>query len=136
MDKNFNDLFDEFFFKKNLSDSDFYKKININIKQLFDLLKNVKTNEIDGKTDMSLGEPDSVESYSDGFFFFEKKVWHTPNGDIIKITASDNTDNLHEPEKTLQEQLDEAINNENYEKAAQIRDLMNPPKKKKSTKKK
>ena len=72
MDKNINDLFDEFFFKKNLSDSDFYKKININIKQLFDLLKNVKTNEIDGKTDMSLGEPDSVESYSDGFFFFEK----------------------------------------------------------------
>jgi excinuclease UvrABC helicase subunit UvrB len=95
------------------------------------MIKNFESvgDELDKKMELTLGKPDRIETYSDGIFFFENRVWHTPNGDIVKLIVSDNPNNLKEPEKSLQEQLDEAIANEEYEKAAQIRDLMNPPKK-------
>jgi excinuclease UvrABC helicase subunit UvrB len=136
MDKTFDDLFDDFLKRgKKPLDDDLFSVFKNEAKKLIDLIKNFETNDdissnLEKKIDLSLGKPDIIEKYSDGFFFFEKRVWHTSNGDIVKVIASDNPNNLKGPEKSLQEQLDEAIANEEYEKAAQIRDLMNPPKKK------
>ena len=132
MDKTFDDLFNEFLKRnKEIIGDDTMSTFKNEAKKLIDMIKNFESvgDELDKKIDLTLGKPDRIETYSDGIFFFENRVWHTPNGDIVKVIILDNPNNLKEPEKSLQEQLDEAIANEEYEKAAQIRDLMNPPKK-------
>jgi hypothetical protein len=132
MDKTFDDLFNEFLKRnKEIIGDNTTSTFKNEAKKLIDMIKNFESvgDELDKKMELTLGKPDRIETYSDGIFFFENRVWHTPNGDIVKLIVSDNPNNLKEPEKSLQEQLDEAIANEEYEKAAQIRDLMNPPKK-------
>jgi excinuclease UvrABC helicase subunit UvrB len=132
MDKTFDDLFNEFLKRnKEIIGDDTTSTFKNEAKKLIDMIKNFESvgDELDKKMDLTLGKPDRIETYSDGILFFENRVWHTPNGDIVKVIILDNPNNLKEPEKSLQEQLDEAIANEEYEKAAQIRDLMNPPKK-------
>ena len=76
-----------------------------------------------------------------------------PQGDLVKLIASDDPEmekkvkeNMNrtkakrptkvKAEKPLDVQLEEALKNEDYEKAAQIRDLINPPKKKRGRPKK
>jgi protein-arginine kinase activator protein McsA len=65
--------------------------------------------------------------------FFEKRIWHTKNGDFVKVIITDEptlkTPLL--PEKSLQEKLDEAVKNEEFEKAAILRDLIKKEKKSK-----
>ena len=95
---------------------------------------------LEKQMDTTLGKPDRIETFSDGHLFFEKKIWSTPSGDIVKVIVSDRPFETNIPTtvkiKSLQEQLDEAIANEDYLKAAEIRDLINPPKKKRASRKK
>ena len=130
MDKTFDDLFNEFLKRnKETMGGDPMSAFKNEAKKLIDMIKNFESvddvgDELDKKMDFTLGKPDSVETYSDGIFFFEKRIWHTPNGDIIKVIASDNPNKIktQETEKSLEEQLKYAISEENYEKAAEIRD--------------
>ena len=141
MDKSFDDLFNEFFGKKN----DNFSKMREEARKIIEMLGNIhETNgsideNIERMMDQNLGEPDEVINFQDGELFFEKRIWHTPTGDFVKVIVTDKPLSEEKPmikkskkvvEKPLQQQLDEAIANEDYEKAAQIRDLMNPPKKK------
>ncbi len=125
MDNRFDDLFNEFFKnnKKNSFD-DIHKK-------MFDFLSNLNTDDnlenlIDTNIGENLGKPDKIEFYNEGDMFFEKRIWHTKNGNFVKAIITDEptlkTPSL--PEKSLQEKLDEAVKNEEFEKAAIIRDLM------------
>lgn len=140
MDKSFDDLFNEFFGKKN----DNFSKMREEARKIIEMLGNIhETNgsideNIERMMDQNLGEPDEVINFQDGELFFEKRIWHTPTGDFVKVIVTDKPLSKEKPvvkkskkvvEKPLQQQLDEAIDNEDYEKAAQIRDLMNPPKK-------
>ncbi len=137
MDKSFDDLFNEFLNNKEEEKKD---SMSEESKRIMDIIKTLTSNKnIDESTenfiDITLGEPDSIETYSDGLVNFEKRVWHTPTGDIVKIIMSDIQDDFSPIQnkpikketsvpKSLQEQLDEAISNEEYERAAKIRDLM------------
>ena len=81
--------------------------------------------------DIKLGKPDKVEYYNEGDMFFTKKTWITPIGDIVKTTMSEDDTLIPAPsEKTLEEKLDEAVSEENYEKAAAIRDEIKKQKRK------
>lgn len=143
MNNNFDDLFNEFFRrKKNIIDPfNEMNRMQDEVRKMMDMLMNFQSipnidENLEKQMDFSLGEPHKIETYSDGVVFYEKRIWHTPNGDIVKLVVSDRPFNnapKEKPavkEKSLQEQLDEALANEDYLKAAEIRDKMNPPKKK------
>ena len=87
--------------------------------------------DVEKMLDGSLGEPDSVEFFNDGHLSFEKKIWHTEKGDLIKVNVVEIEDIEPVNEKSLDEQLEEAIEKEDYEKAAAIRDSIKKNKKKK-----
>jgi hypothetical protein len=151
MDKSFDDLFNEFF--KNNSMEDRFARMREEAKRMIDLLTNFKdlgdinvNEDVEKVMDGELGEPDEIEYFQDGDMYFERRVWHMPHGDLVKLIASDDPEmekkvkeNMNQtkakrptkvkPEKPLDVQLEEALAKEDYEKAAQIRDLMNPPKK-------
>lgn len=106
------------------------------VKRIIDVLKNfTQTNpfqsfdeDMEKKLDMGLGKPDKIEFFEEDGLFYEKRTWHTPNGDMVKVIVSDDPSMLSQPpkpEKTLNQQLNEAIANEEYEKAAAIRDKIN-----------
>lgn len=144
MDKSFDDLFNEFFGKKNKGFNDQFSKMREEARKIIEMLGNMHESNgsidenIERMMDQNLGEPDEVINFQDGELFFEKRIWHTPTGDLVKVIVTDrpfsNEKTKVKPtkkivEKPLQQQLDEAIAKEDYEKAAKIRDLMNPPRK-------
>jgi excinuclease UvrABC helicase subunit UvrB len=79
----------------------------------------------------NLGKPDKVEFYNEAEVFFEKRTWHTPHGDVVKIIVTDEPfiNVSHQLEKSLEEKLADAVANEEYEKAAIIRDKIKNDKK-------
>lgn len=130
--KNFDDLFNKFF-GRDKKEEEF---INKEAKKIIDMINNFKhinpngnytgeeLNKLDEELDTKLGEPDDIEYSSDGEMYFEKRMWYKPLGVIIKTLVSDEpfqTINL-KPDLPLNEQLEIAVNEENYELAAELRD--------------
>ena len=147
MDKTFDELFEDFFNRKpkktkrkiKSRENEFEsldEMIKRDIKKLIDSIdKNLEplnnaSEEMEKLIDAELGNPDKIEFYNDGDMFFEKRIWHTPKGDLIKVIVRDEPKlyNPPTPKKSLQEQLNEAVANEEFEKAAAIRDEINKPK--------
>ncbi len=136
MDKDFDDLFNEFF--KKLNDDESRNPLKDETSRLIEMLKKIDLmakgidETLEGEMDSALGKPDKIENYIDGGLHFERKIWHTPTGDIIKLIINDapNPIDTSVDEKPLAVQLTEALANEEYEKAAKLRDLISPPKKK------
>lgn len=138
----FDDLFNKFFGgKKNKKEnddnesSDFNKAKDDNIKKLIEMISNmeeVTDSHIAGQIDDELGEADRVEYYEEDGVFFEKKTWKVFGGEMVKVIMSDEPFNTKkvEPTLTLQEQLEEAVKNEEYEIAANIRDAIKKEEKK------
>lgn len=147
MDKSFDDLFNEFFGRrKNNFDDELAKRIEEE-RKIFDSLTNfIQSNQgenLEKMFDQNLGEPDEIENFQDGDLFFERQIWNTPTGRIMKLLVSDDPSqfikqtqkvNKKVDEKTLEIQLQEAVEAEDFEKAAKIRDLINPPKKRRGRK--
>ena len=141
MEKTFDELFDDFFKRNNINPEDnISDDIKDKVIKMLDLLTNFKNNPEEGekKLDGSLGKPDKIEFFNDGDMFFERRIWHTPYGDIQKIIISEDPTLVSQalPEKPLEEKLNEAIEAEEYEKAAIIRDLIENEKKLKKNPKK
>ncbi len=140
MDKTFNELFNEFFKRNNINpDEHLTDSQKNNAKQLLDLLAgggdNPKIDEEQEKEmDEQLGKPDKIEYFNEGETFFERRIWHTPSGDIQKLSFSKDESLLLAPQpEDLQKKLEEAVEAEEFEKAAAIRDEIK--KRKKVTKK-
>lgn len=80
--------------------------------------------------DEQLGKPDKIEFFNEGDTFFERRIWHTPTGDIQKLLFSKDQTLIITPQpKDLQKELEVAVENEEFEKAAAIRDEMKKTKK-------
>jgi hypothetical protein len=70
-----------------------------------------------------LGEPDSIEEFEEGGVNFIKKTWKTEHGEYVMVeTVMDEMGNIFTGSMTLEEKLEEALENEEYEKAAELRD--------------
>jgi hypothetical protein len=151
MDKSFDELFNEFFNPR--SNFDAFERMRQNVKDYFDSMFNSSnitnfSNEEGEQMVEKLGKPDKIRYFTDKGVYIEEKIWHTDKGDFISRLASDNPNFFGEnisfeniakpkkPEKPLELQLEEALEKEDYEKAAEIRDLMSPPKKKRGRPKK
>jgi len=130
MDKTFNELFDDFFKRNDIKPEDkIDEAMKDDAKKMIDLLTRVSNidtlNEDDEKEiDAELGKPDIIEFFNDGNVFFEKRTWKTPNGDLIKLIVTDepSLNIAPRPSKSLEAQLQEAVEAEQFEKAAAIRD--------------
>jgi hypothetical protein len=154
MDKSFDDLFNEFFKPK--SSFDMFSSWMNEANQMFKMFQNPSNNSfnerLEDEMEKALGKPDEVIYYTEKGYYFQKSIWHTKEGDIIKTLMSDDPkffgdDIKYEsfvkpkikpevPTESLEVQLQKALDREDYEKAAEIRDLMNPPKKKRGRPKK
>lgn len=147
MDKSFDDLFNEFFGRrKNNFDDELAKRIEKERRIIDNLTNFIQSNQgenLEKMFDQNLGEPDEIENFQDGDLFFERQIWNTPTGRIMKLLVSDDPSqfikqtqkvNKKVDEKTLEIQLQEAVEAEDFEKAAKIRDLINPPKKRRGRK--
>ena len=125
MGKTFDELYGEFFNKNNKQPIKRKRKSKTDIE---DMLSD--PTKLEHHID-KLGKPDKIEFYNEGMFFFEKRTWHTKHGDVVKIIVSDEP-SLNIPpfeEKPLEEQLYDAVVDENFEKAAILRDLIAEEKK-------
>jgi len=132
MKKTFDELYKEFFNKKQVA-----KKRKVKPKPIEDekdmYIDMLSDSEYISKYINSLGDPNKVEFYNEGDVFYEKRIWHTELGDVVKIIISDEPffQVSPIPEKTLEENLAIAVENEDYEKAAVLRDLIKKDKKNK-----
>lgn len=153
MGKTFNELFDDFFKRNNINPNDeITGPIKDEAKRMIDILskitkfRNTDLNDADEmeklekefedmekQFDDSLGKPDKTEFYDENGLFYEKRIWNTPHGKIEKIIISDDPSliSIPVPEKTLQDKLNEAIESEDYELAAKVRDEISKRKKNK-----
>jgi hypothetical protein len=134
MDKSFDDLFNEFLGKPKMGEEEVRKIIEM-LGDIQETNSSIDEN-VERMMDQNLGVPDEIINFQDGELFFEKRIWHNDAGDFIKVIVTDRPFSNEKAkstnkvvEKPLQQQLDEAIAKEDYEKAAKIRDLINPPKK-------
>jgi hypothetical protein len=116
MEKNFDDLFNEFF--KNDNSNEAKKKMEKLIKALttpFDVDSKNKIEEM-------LGIPDEIITFEEDGLFIRKQIWHTEKGDVIKMIVNDLPFENETKKLSLKEQLEEALEKEDYETAAKIRD--------------
>lgn len=125
MSKTFDELYNEFLNNKNK-----LVKVKKPKNKQQDVVSNMLTDaENLEKYIKNLGKPDKIEFYHEDGVFFEKRIWHTEHGDIVKIIFSDEPPfNMFPNSKSLEEKLSEAIADENYERAAALRDEINKKK--------
>ena len=127
----FDDLFNKFFGRKReekKEDNESFDDAKArNIKGLIDMLskfEDVSDLAGSGQFDNEMGEPDKIEYYEEDGMYFQKKTWKVFGGEMVKIIASDEPiqEEPAKKSKSLEELLTEAVENEDYEKAASIRD--------------
>lgn len=76
----------------------------------------------------NLGEPTSVRQFKENGFTFEERIWETENGSYRTYTTISNSMNertkplFKQKELPLEDQLAEALVEERYERAVEIRD--------------
>lgn len=130
--ENFDDLFNKFLGKDD-ENEDFLNSETKRIIDMIDSFKNInpegtytgaELDKLDDELDDKLGEPDDIEYSTDGEMYFEKRMWYKPLGVIIKTLVSDEPLGpiKKKAEIPLQEQLEIAVESENYELAAELRD--------------
>lgn len=112
---------DQFDFKINET-----PKIPDEIKDVISKLQNMtdesfNNEEIDGIFKSEMGEPSQIIEYTEGNIDYTKKVWETKDGKIVRIMAT-TKDGVKYEDLSLDEKLEMAIQNEDYEEAAKIKE--------------
>jgi excinuclease UvrABC helicase subunit UvrB len=121
--KKFDDLFNDFFNRKKTSN-----QVNEGINRIISALQNFRQmgfeENIGNSIEKELGPPNEVEEIVKDGFLYKRHIWNTEHGQFVKVTvqlADQNINDLKQ-EKTLEEQLQDAVESENYELAIQLRD--------------
>ena len=126
----FDDLFNKFFGRKREEKNESFDDAKErNLKGLIDMLskfEDVTDLAVFGQFDNEMGEPDKIEYYEEDGMYFQKKTWKVFGGEMVKIIVYDEPidENSGRESKSLEEQLEEAVANEDYEKCCQLRDLI------------
>lgn len=116
MFEDFDELFEKYFNNKKNKISTFDELFN---EMFFNLNKSHSINEPINEDEIDLGPADKVIEITDeNGTSFTKSIWNTPLGYIVKLE----TDEHKEKGITLEDKLKVAIETENYEEAAKIRD--------------
>lgn len=135
--ESFNDLFENFFNRgKGKKDAKNNTNNDINnipeIRKIIDGLSNVNditdmSDIMKNYTEKELGEPDIIEQFVENGLNFERKIWNLEHGSLISVELipGDTLKPKTKLNKSLEEQLKDAIDKELYEEAAKLRDLIN-----------
>jgi len=126
----FDNLFNDFFSKRPK-----IGPMNDELKKLMETLQSFKNianeEELDDKIQSELGEPDEIHEYDQEGLHYKKLIWNTPHGQFFEVFISRLADDFPpvprekvQP-KSLQEQLDAAVEAEDYELAIKLRDQIN-----------
>lgn len=138
MDK-FDDLFDDFMNNEENNKKDGNENL---FNHLFDKWANLNPLDkdliIDGLNE-TLGEPDKLENYEENGLYYQKQIWNTKHGQVIKTILSDVPLNKEKSKKRefkipLEVQLETAVKKEEYELAAKLRDRISKRDKNKTKK--
>jgi hypothetical protein len=136
--KTFDELYDEFFGGDKPKKSRRSKqkpdtgKLGEEMKRMIESLskfRQITDADEQFEIDNEYGPADKVEFFTEDDLFFKRSTWVVEDGEIVKLEVSDTPFDVEEP-KSLEELLQEALEVENYELAAEIRDEMNKNKKK------
>jgi hypothetical protein len=131
MDKTFNELFEEFSNSNKKRKNKLDDTAKENAKKLIEMLNFKDVDKLDEQTekeiDASLGNPDKIEHFTKEGLYFEKRIWYRPNGDIVKILATNEppvilADKVPVTQPNLKDQLTSALEIEDFETAARLRD--------------
>ena len=134
--KTFDELYDEFFGGDKPKKSRRGKKspdsgkLGDEMKRMIESLSNfrqITDADEQFEIDNEYGPADKVEYFMEDELFFKRSTWSVEDGEIVKLEVSDVP--FEEDSKTLEELLQDALESENYELAAEIRDEMNKNKK-------
>ena len=138
MDK-FDDLFNDFMNNEENNKKDGNENL---FNHLFDKWPNLNSLDkdliIDGLNE-TLGKPDKLENYEENGLYYQKQIWNTKHGQVIKTILSDVPLNKEKSKKRefkipLEVQLETAVSEENYELAAKLRDRISKRDKNKAKK--
>jgi len=133
----FDELFDEFFNEKNENNKDKKKPksrkddFGDELSSLMNTLANfrqITDADEQNEIDTEYGEPDKIEYFEEEGLFFKRSIWEVEDGEVVKLEVSDQPFQVEEL-KTLEELLQDALETENYELAAEIREEKNKNKK-------
>jgi len=132
----FDDLFNDFFNKKRMQANPLHEELKklIETISVFKSIENEK--KLDEEIDKELGKPTSIETRIDEGVLYKKLTWVTPHGSFVKIIVTDVEEETKKTTKSLEEQLKEAVELEEYELAIKIRDKITASNKPKKTRKK
>jgi len=120
--KTFDELFDEFFNKKNSeqpkkkskpSKEDFSDELSKLIK-ILSSARQIDNEDEKFKIDNEYGDPSRVEYFNEDELYFKKSIWEVEDGEIVKLEVSDAPFDEDE-HKSLEELLEEAIAAEEYD---------------------
>ena len=139
----FDEMFNEFFNNEDDSEEDDMESMmREEMSRMIEMMSNLQNYEnfdefLETQMGGKLGEPNEIEFFERDGESFERHIWFTKHGVIIKDVYSDEEEPVIEKSnrkgKPLQEQLDEAVAKEDYDKAAKIRDLISAQTKENST---
>ena len=124
------EVFDSFFGDKkeeyhygtdNTDDDKFPDEIKSVISKLQDMTDESFTKEeIDDIFKEEMGEPTEIIEYTKGNVDYTKKIWDKPEGKFVRIMASVK-DGVDYKDLSLEEKLEITIQNEEYEKAEELK---------------
>lgn len=124
----FDELFNDFMNDgRNNNNKDESADIMANLFKKLSNLNSFDKNGMMEELNESLGEPDEFKNFEENGVFFQKQIWNTKHGQVIKTIISDVpfAKQKSEAKKTrvpLEVQLLNAVKEENYELAAKLRD--------------
>jgi len=127
----FDELFDSFFNnndkkskKRGRPRKEKYESYEEKAKKIIDSLQNfseITDTDKQREIDNELGEPHEIHLFDSDGLYFKRSIWNTEEGDLVKLEVSEVP---FEEKKSLEELLVIALEEEEYEKAAEIRDKM------------
>jgi 16S rRNA G966 N2-methylase RsmD len=128
--KTFDDLFNEFINSKPSINKPI-DKTNNEISKINEMLNGFRAVNSFDEYD-KLGKPFSIEYFREKELYCRKRMWNTPDGTFVDMIFQDSPfeedvkPKLTKEEKLnkLNEDLEIAVNNENYMEAAKLRDLI------------
>ena len=137
MEKSFDDLFEDFFnrrktVKKEDIPNEERGKTHNQIADIIKAIRDSRTVGLDGDIgtaiEKRLGPPDIEEKFTKDGIDYIKSIWNTEQGQFVKVAASIALE--REPKKSLQERLEEAVEEEDWNLAIILRDRINKEKNK------
>lgn len=129
MSNNFDDLVNDFLKPKGPKRGKILGKI---IDTIVNFTKMKTDEELEDAINKNLGEPDIIEEFEEDGLHIQRLVWNTPEGQFMKIVANPiDVEDFVFPQKklTLEEQLEKAVEDEDYTLAIQLRDKIKAQKK-------